>query len=283
VSIAPGLGWSQEHMVMGSSNPPYLLTVDCYNWKSGGLMPKQHYIMACDDRGTNNWPSSSKTWSFGGFIIAADQQERLLSVWNKIKEALCGRSDCELKWKHFFEDIKNKTRDNPLKSIDALSNRIGILWAISQLFEAANIVPVTVLIRKDNASLALFRSSKKGKQVLKTDIFWMGLIAQFSLFLKQHDGQGEIWLDKSGSPAEDERKQQSWLESRSSPTLKDRYTMIEPQIKFFDSQDNTMIQIADFVSGALWAASENDDVYLMLHLEGFFPLGTNSYTLAKVV
>lgn len=242
-------------------------------------MQVQHYILACDDRGSNNWPSSSKTWTFGGFIIAANQQESLQTVWNEIKYNLCGTIDCELKWRHFFE--QSRTESNPLKSEDSVSNRIEILWALSQLFEKANIVPATVLIRKDRASPSLFTTSKKGHQVLQTDIYWTGVIAQFALFLGQKSGSGEIWIDRSGSTAEDKRKQELWTNAYQSTDP--RFKAIAPEIKFFDSKDNLLIQIADFISGALWAASENDDVFLSQHLNNFFPNGLGGYNLVKIV
>jgi len=46
---------------------------------------------------------------------------------------------------------------------------------------------------------------------------------------------------------------------------------IDPKIKFIDSSSEPFIQVADFVSGAIWATSEGDHWFFLNLLEKYAP------------
>ena len=86
-------------------------------------------------------------------------------------------------------------------------------------------------------------------------------------------GCGEIWLDQLGSKKEQERKQDSWSKLRNNnPNFQhsELIKKINQRILFFDSKNEPIIQIADFISGAIWAASEGEEKYLLDNLECIF-------------
>lgn len=79
------------------------------------------YILVCDERGTTRWPSPTKTWALGGFIIADEDLHRLFSAWAGVKRQLCGTDGCELKWSHFFAGGHQARSRNPLLATDPVS------------------------------------------------------------------------------------------------------------------------------------------------------------------
>jgi hypothetical protein len=110
------------------------------------------------------------------------------------------------------------------------------------------------------------------------------VIGQFALFLKEHDSRGTIWFDQFGSREEEARRQADWVRLRDgdwslNPENQVVLQRIAPALKFFDSQTEPLVQIADFVSGVIWAASEGDDEFLLSTLTTYFPKGPHTCTL----
>jgi hypothetical protein len=249
------------------------------------------WILVCDERGTIQWPSATKTWALGGFIIDSRRQHVVVSAWAGIKRALCGDASPELKWSHFFPGRHQERATNPLISDDAAQWREQASWAIGKLFEVPGVVPITTYVRKDEASDATFKkadgTSTSEYRLLDIGTLYVGPIGQFALFLMHHPGKGEIWFDKLGSEAEEQRRQDSWRELRDgewkvNPENQKLLKRISPQIKFLDSSTNSLIQVADFVSGVIWAASEGDEVFLLQALSKYFPTGPETYTLLRM-
>jgi hypothetical protein len=242
------------------------------------------YIMACDERGTTRWPSRSKTWAMGGLIVSSSKRSVVVSSWESIKEELCGNRECELKWSHFFSGSHQNRSHNPLLSNDPREWRQQAKWALSELFGSSKIVPVTTVVRKDKADNAMFMDEREdGIQILDINTLWVGVIGQYAIFLKQHDSLGEIWFDQLGSRKEEAQKQAAWeklrnkkwpIESSHQETL----LRISSELKFFDSKVEPLVQIADFVSGVLWAAAEGDEGFLLNVFKQYFPWGRNTYT-----
>ena len=172
----------------------------------------KRHILVCDERGTTRWPSSSRTWALGGFVVQSSKRQTLVSAWESIKLRLCGNKDCELKWSHFFPGHHQQRSDNPLLSSDPQEWREQAMWAVSELFRQSEILPINIVVRKDEASDSAFITTGDGRQVLDTNILWVGAIGQFALFLKQHHAKGEIWFDQLGSRQEEARKQADWVQ-----------------------------------------------------------------------
>lgn len=245
------------------------------------------YIFACDERGTTRWPSQSKTWAIGGFIVESGRRRELIWAWARIKSQLCGDADCELKWSHFFPGHHQEGESNPLLSRDPGEWREQAKWALSELFRATEILPVTVVVRKDRATDAAFLTTDDGRRVLDSDTFWVGPLAQFALFLAEHNATGEVWFDQLGSRQEEARKQATWKQLRNGVwAVKTEYQAvlhrIASSLRFFDSEAEPLVQIADFVSGVIWAASEGDEQFLRTLLEEYFPRGPRTYSLVHV-
>jgi hypothetical protein len=246
------------------------------------------YILVCDERGTTRWPSRTKTWALGGFIIDSRRQGAVVSAWKEVKRQLCGDSSYELKWSHFFPGRHQDRETNPLISDGPKEWREQASWAIGRLFEVPGIVSINTYIRKDEASDAVFKKDdempEKGYRVLDIDTLFVGVIGQLALFLMEHRARGEIWFDKLGSQAEEQRRQDSWQQLRDGewkvhPENQKVLKRISPDIKFFDSQTTPLVQVADFISGVIWAASEGDEVFLLQALSKYFPTGPSTYTL----
>ncbi len=226
------------------------------------------YIMACDERGSIYRFSRTQSWIYGGFIFDIKNRMKISNRWDFIKKELCGSFDKELKWSHFF--IINK--ENPLKT--SRNTKDDLCWALEILFkEKLIITPISTRVPKDRASEVCYKTTKKGNQVLDYEVISVGVFSQFALFLKITKGIGEMWFDQLGSKKEQSRKQKSWDTLRKNiPTqYKEEIFRIKPEIKFFDSKNEPIIQVADFVSGVIWAASEGDEEYLMRFFHDYFP------------
>jgi hypothetical protein len=248
---------------------------------------EEQYILACDERGTPRWPNATKTWTLGGLIVERRNLNKLQESWTNIKLHLCGSATYELKWSHFFPGSHQLNFTNPLLSKDPLEWREQANWALSQLF-ATDVHPVAIIIRKDKASSSVFKRSSKGKQSLDIDTIWVSVLAQFALFLEQHQATGQIWFDQLGSPTEEARKQANWSELRDIPwTLatpnQAKLQRIAPRLYFFDSKTELIIQVADFISGVFWAASEGDEQFLVHNIDKYFPSGPHTFMLMKIV
>jgi hypothetical protein len=254
----------------------------------GRLSMPRAYIMVCDERGTTRWPSRTKTWAMGGFVIDSREQGAVVHAWKEVKLQLCGASSCELKWSHFFPGRHQNVGTNPLVSDDPEEWREQARWAIDRLFEVPGIVPVNMYVRKDEASDAVFEqfgdTSTRRYKVLDIDTLFVGVVAQFALFLTEHRARGEIWFDKLGSLTEEQRKQASWQQLRDgeatvTPKNRELLKRVSPHIRFFDSRKNELVQVADFVSGVIWAAAEGDEQFLLQALSNYFPSGSRTHTL----
>jgi hypothetical protein len=250
-------------------------------------MPDEQYILACDERGTTRWPNATRTWTLGGFIVDSQNRSKLQETWTKIKLHLCSNAETELKWNHFFPGFHQSKSVNPLLSNDPEEWREQAGWALTQLF-ATNIYPVTIIIRKDKASSSVFKVSSKGKQFLDVDTFWVSVLGQFALFLEQRQATGQVWFDQLGSQADEARKQASWSELRDIPwTLatanQSKLQRIAPTLHFLDSKTELLIQIADFISGVFWAASEGDEQFLVRNIDKYFSSELRTFMLIKII
>jgi len=239
------------------------------------------YILACDERGTIHRNSKSQSWVYGGFIFRLKDKDSIINKWNFIKYSLCRSSDVEMKWSHFFY----KTEESPLQK--GLNIEESLLWALDQIFTTGiKLIPVNTRTVKNNLCKEGFRTTTKGNQVIDYEILSVAVYAQFALFLKINPGIGEMWFDQLGSETEQDRKQKAWIELRdNNPDKNIRRMMkrISPTIKFFDSKKEPIIQIADFVSGVIWAASEGDEKYLLHKLGSYFGQNWSRICLVTII
>ncbi len=225
----------------------------------------------------------------GGLIVEQTMIPRVALVWQDIKERLCGEKDVELKWSHFFAGPHQDRITNPLKSSSPNEWRRQVLWALEALFVNASLVPITTVVRKDKAANAMFIDIREdGIGILDINTLWLGVIAQFAMFLEHKKAYGEIWLDQLGSRKEEARRQSDWHRLRDEEGVVDvsyqrSLRRILPTLKFFDSEAEPMIQVADFVSGVLWAAAEGDEEFLLSFFKEYFPWGRDTYTFMYMV
>lgn len=201
-------------------------------------MPNSTYIMACDERGTTRWPSSSKTWAIGGFIVGKSNKESAIVAWDKVKRQLCGQADVELKWSHFFSGYHQKS-GNPLISTDPDEWRQQAKWALSTLFSSSQMLPIATVVRKDRGSNDMFMEIREdGVKILEREVLWVGIVGQFATYLEHFKTSGEIWFDQLGSRSEEDRWQATWKRLRNkewpnkSPYQK-RLKRIAQDLRFF--------------------------------------------------
>jgi hypothetical protein len=219
---------------------------------------------------------------YGGVIVENKVVSSVVSTWHDVKNELCGATDCELKWSHFFEGSHQESVNNPLLSKDPSEWRKQALWAVDSLISTKAVVPVNTYVQKDRASDSLIRETRRGKQALDTELLSIGPLLQFALYLWQNESEGEVWLDCLGSRNEETRRQELWIEQRNKNDRTGKLKRIVRELKFFDSAEEELIQVADVVSGVLWAASEGDDEFLGSLLKKYFPKMVPKYVLMRV-
>lgn len=251
-------------------------------------MKSKHYILACDERGTTRWPSPTNTWALGGLIFQQSERKKLVSIWNRIKVELCREENVELKWSHFFPGQHQERMDNPLIEDDPEKWRTQAVWALEELFNNTQALPLTTYVRKSEASGDAFLTTQDGRKVLDIGVIWVGILGQFALFLKDKRSTGEIWFDNLGSEKEQTRKQKEWSRLRDGewPVNPENQLLLKPiasEFSFFDSKTEPIVQIADFISGVTFAASEGDDIFLIKTLSKYMPQGNPTYRTLKIV
>ena len=253
---------------------------------------RRGHLMICDDRGTRRWPSNSKTWCIGGYIIPYWRAGQLIRTWKSVKDELTSDPSSELKWSHFFAGPHQDRAENPLDSDDPSIWRQQAMWALDQLVGGGGLIPVNTRVRKDRASDELFRdfwdeSEGENYRVLDIDTLWVPILGSLALYLRQTRSVAEVWFDQMGSQKEQERRQKSWLNMRDGewkvkPENQLLLKSISPEFRFFDSRHSELVQVADMISGVIWAASEEDEEFLQRILQDYFPLGIPSYTLVTL-
>ena len=187
---------------------------------------------------------------------------------------MCVDEQAELKWSHFFQGPHQSRGTNPLLCEDPKTWREQAAWALGKLYDQPGVLPVTTYLRKDRASPAHFRPGVHGGQVLRTDLLWTALFGQFAIFLDWQDASGEVWWDQLGSRKEENGRQAEWDSLRSathprSPADQRAVNRISPRLRFCDSATEALMQIADFVSGVIWDASEGDEDFLLQLLDQY--------------
>jgi len=231
------------------------------------MILENYFILACDEHGSIARLSSNKSWLYGGIIFRSIYIHDLTSTWNNIKYKLCGNTEVELKWRDFFLDEK----DSPLLSKENIQEQIN--WAISTLFSSKRLLtPLAVRVPKNRASDLCYKLSSKNNEILDIEVLLIPLYSQFYLFLKLVSGFGEIWFDKLGSEKEESRRQRDWEQLRNNYGDKQKLlSIINKKLLFLDSKSEPTIQVADFITGAIYAASEGNEQFIELHLNSIFP------------
>lgn len=227
------------------------------------------HILVCDERGTTGFSSKSNTFTIGGFAAIESVRPYLVSTWDRIKTKLCGTKNVELKWSHFFPGPHQQAY-NPLLSSNPTQWREQALWALNEIFDDVHIFPITTIVRKDKVKGSDLIVTRSGKDYLDEHRIFAVTIGQFATYLKDHKGKhGEIWFDKKGSAKEEQRWQANLTtlhrtlpQSPMSPENKAFVLRVNSQIKFYDSKAEPLVQVADYVSGLIWAASEGDEYFL---------------------
>jgi hypothetical protein len=241
------------------------------------------YVLVCDERGSIAWPSRKRTFTIGGFAAKESHRLQLIETWNEIKDTLCGNSVVELKWSHFFPGNHQKNNPSPLLSNNPTEWRTQALWALDRFFENTDVFPITVIVQKDKTASTLFDIKPSGKQVLSIFQLTGAIVGQFALYLQEHDGDyGEIWFDQLSSRKEEERLKAKFQKlfgnlSGVKPEFQPIIRRINPEIKFFDSKFEPLVQLADFISGVFWAASEGDQWFFGQMLEKYAPGRKRTY------
>lgn len=247
-------------------------------------------VLACDDRGTLSPSSGSKTYAIGGFACTLKQHISLIQSWNIVKHELCGTSDVELKWSHFFLGQHQDKSSNPLVSKDSSVWRDQAIWALREIFSNSTAFPITTIVRKEKLGTRLLSKTPKGKNVIDIGLVFAAVLGQFALYLGQNNvSKGEVWFDNLGSFVEQVRFQDSitaFYESLDSAAIPikniDLSKRINPRIRFLNSADSEIIQLADFVSGVIWAAAEGDVWFLSKLLEEYAPGGKRTYGIVII-
>lgn len=252
---------------------------------------KRNAILACDGRGNTHLNSRGRTFTLGGFASLETNHDNLVDTWHRIKRKLCGSGSVELKWSHFFPGYHQDPTTNPLKSSDPKEWRSQALWALHEFFDNVSAFPITTIVPKDRIGKSFLTQTKKGTPVINTHLIFAATIGQFALYLKDHDLQnGEVWFDRLGSKAEEDRFQSNFNNlfeglSSASIMIKNHEVVrrINPKIRFIYSDASPFIQIADFVSGVIWAASEGDTWFLRQLLDSYAPGRHRTYGIQVLI
>lgn len=243
------------------------------------------YIFAVDETGTPGMaPGTSNSFVFGGYVARERDLSRVTTTWRRIKQEMCGTSEVELKWKHFFVDADDPQIGCPLLAKDPLARRTLAAQALDHLFHRAPIIPCVAVSRKDRASDALIVQSRKGKDKLDEEVIWVAPLGSFALFLDIRQARGKVWFDRLGSKKQEERWQADWSEQlqmvrdgKHPPQFEDnlrKLLVIDERIEFLDSEEHEPIQVADFVCGVIWQAAEGDEAFLARLLDKYGPNAT---------
>lgn len=245
------------------------------------------YILACDEHGDENWSSSQRTYTIGGFAIASSDRSNVVAIWNSIKAELCGNASVELKWRHFRPNQDQAPPGSPLLEQDTSKWAGQAVWALGKLLSRTSAFPICTVIRKDDVPQTdLSRTSRKGNPVLANIQVVPALIGQFALFLEDNAGSsGEIWFDYLGSSKEqiafsDNISDLLYRAKKQPNNYQSMIARIDPNLRFFDSKEEPLIQVADFVSGLIWSAAEGDERYLASVQDYFAPGGKKTYGIA---
>lgn len=235
-------------------------------------MDKNKYILACDERGTMYLNSSRNIRCFGGFIFPLIQENHLIKQWKLVKQALCNSENVELKWSHFFSG-PHLRKGNPLPDEDEDFRKLLAVVALKKLFtECDYLSMINVVVKKKEAfekyGELFYTLQDDGRYRLKKVVFYGGVLTSFIRYIYQTNGTGEIWMDQLGSRSEEEKVQEHWENIRENqgtknkhPELYEAQLKIEPKIKFFDSSQSEIIQLADFVMGPISAAGDGDEFF----------------------
>ena len=235
--------------------------------------PERH-ILVCDDRGSHRLESAAGTYLLGGFTAPETQSSHIVVTWNNIKRRLCGSDAVELKWRDFFADPT--VESNPLHLYPSqLTRRTEAILALHELFSQTAIIPLIARTHKPTASDSVYltRISSRGNRILDEQPLFTALIGLFANYLHEvRASSGVVWHDRLGSENEHKGRQEEFAallhyaaspaNSVLAPQYRERIEKIEPQLHFFDSATTPVIQVADFVTGPMWAASEGDSVFL---------------------
>jgi Protein of unknown function (DUF3800) len=247
------------------------------------------YVLACDERGSRSWNSTTRTFAVGGIATSLDRRDEIANAWDNIKQQLCGTTDVELKWSHFFPGFHQRKGGNPLGERSPSRWRQLARWALEELFTKTDLFPITAVVQKDRASQDFFsRPTSKGSRIVNIDLVLAGLLGQYALYLEEQSAiGGEIWFDQQGSLKEEERIQvefrQLFANSSKLPAkIRGVLERVDPKITFLNSRKEPLIETADFVSGAIWAASEQDDFFLLEFLEHYAPGKRRTYGILLI-
>lgn len=230
------------------------------------------YLFVADEIGTPGIsPVISNTFVFGGYVVNENEVQKALEAWWKIKLEICGRKNVELKWKHFFVDEHDPKFSIPLKVKNKAGRRQLASLALKDLFNKSPLLPLIAIARKDRATDALIVKSRKGKDKIDYDKMWFGPIGMFGTFLHLKKAKGKMYFDHL-SPNQEKERQESWsnqlqkIREREIPEELyqnlQKLLCIDERITFLDSQKYEIIQIAEFISGVIWNASEGDEEFL---------------------
>jgi len=230
------------------------------------------YLFIADEMGTPGISAhTSNTFVFGGFVIEENEIEKGINIWRTIKRTVCDHEKAELKWKHFFVDENDSRFKIPLKIKSKKGRRQLAAFTLKCLFQQTPLKPLIAICRKDRATKAFIVKSRKGKDKIDYDVMWVGPIGMFSTFLALMGGKGELVFDKLSRNQERDR-QDFWSGTLQKVLNREfpkgiqknfqRLLAIDEKIRFLDSEQNELIQIAEFVCGVIWNAGEGDEAFL---------------------
>ena len=243
------------------------------------------YILVADEMGTPGMsPGTSNSFVFGGYVVHERDLPRAIKAWRRIKSEMCGSTEVELKWKHFFVDADDPKIDCPLLVKNPVARRNLAALGLDYLFHDAPLIPVVAVSRKNRATSHFIVQSRKGKDKIDDDLMWLGPVALFAMFLNARKGRGRLCFDGLGSEKQEERRQTSWSKqlqmARSGehpPQFESNFRKIlaiDDRIEFLDSKSNEAVQIADFVCGVIWQAAQGDEAFLARLVDKYGPNAT---------
>ena len=237
------------------------------------------YILVADEMGTPGMaPGTSGSFVFGGYVVHDSDLPKAYEAWMRVKKEMCGTTQVELKWKHFFVHADDPDIQCPLIVKNRLARRNMVTLALKFLFHQAPLVPVVAVSQKGRATDAFVVQSRKGKDKIDDDLMWLGPVALFGVFLHARRATGKLWFDQLGSEKQQTRRQEAWSKQlrliRAGECHPDhesnlrKLLAIDEKIELFDSRTCEAVQIADFVCGVVWQAAEGDEAFLaMLQVE----------------
>lgn len=189
---------------------------------------------------------------FGGIVVPLTELSRFRKMWRAhaaeldlVQTGSKPRSAGDVKAVDFsthyaWESYQVEYRNHPALAVFSL------------IVKEFRILPLVIVIDKDEAGDEILAETKKGDQAVDQAGLSRVLLMMFGAFLSRKRGRGRVCMDRLRSP-----KEESDFRSRWNAEVKD-YKRVDAGLEFVDSCECPEVQAADVLLGLLRAQHEQN-------------------------